>query len=163
MPPPPTQPPSRLLILLATAVCSWAATPVKAQSLTVITGSSQQVSRTVSFDTSLSLAGTNLLIPGALNAMPVVPVSAVNSAQLSYGNADSQVVITGSLADVSSLAPKSVVRHTGGEGLLQLRSAEPGPTSFSFAIWVPAVTGLGSSESVTSGTSLDLNSFTVFP
>lgn len=156
--------PSGLVILLVAAICRFPSTPALAQSLTVTIGTNQQVSRTVSFDTSLSLAGSNLFIPGALNSAPVIPVSTVNTAQLSYSSGDTQVVIRGSLADVATLAPKTVVRHTGGEGLLHMRSsAEPGPISFGFAMAVPAVTGLGASQSVTFGTSLSLSSFTVFP
>lgn len=136
---------------------------VLAQSLTVSTGSSQQVSRTLSFDTSLSLAGTNLFIPGALNSSRVVPVTMVNEAQLTYGDSGGVVVLKGSLADVAEEAPQKMVRHTGGEGLRQIHSAAQGMTSFGFSIAVPAVTGLGGSVSVTSSTSVDLESFSVFP
>lgn len=139
--------------------------PVAAETLVVGIGGSESTTRVVRFDTSLSVSGQNLLIPGAINAAPLVDVTnaTVIGAQLSASSAGSSLLMQGSLADAVGMAPTQVVRNTGGDGLQQLSSASSGPTVLSASSAVPAVTVLGLGQTKTYSSTVNMGFLTVFP
>jgi hypothetical protein len=148
---------------LALLVGSIGPAPVFAQTAISSIGFIESQSRQVSFDTSLTIVGNNLIIPGALNATPQMLVTAVNEAVLEINGSGGIQQIRGSLADVAGLAPDFVVRNTAGIGLLQVRSASEGPTVLGVSSSVPAVTTLALGTTVLTAYTVDLGFLTVFP
>ena len=133
-----------------------------AQTLVVTESQGMARSATLDFNTSIYFSGDNLQLPGPLNVRERSRLKDINNATIIISTAQGEQRLNGSISSAGDLTPKSVMRNANQAE--QTKAMDPSkPLQITLSSTTPAVTALSSSESISIGTVLTLDAFTVFP